>query len=691
MKKSVFAALCGLCATAAGAAEFAHSFSSSMVLARETEAPVWGRAEPGEIVRLTLIDAAGQPVFSRTAAAGADGVWRAKTARIAAGGPYSLRLAAKSGSCVLDDILFGDIWICGGQSNMEFGRGWGRSKGGMPEIAEGNFPHIRLFSVPRLLSGKVERDYPDALAWRVLSAADTNRFSSVGLFFAVNLDRYLDGKVPLGLVDVNWGGTIIEAWFDTETFLAANLGNERMRANARVESARGRVWQPGDSASKYPAEMRAAQAQYDSYAQVDAMRGPSALEFDLADWPQVKMPQPMEAHLGPDFDGIVYYVREFELTAAEASGKLEITLPPVDDFDEVYLNGVKVGSGIGWNVPRRYTVAPGAARAGRNRLLVRADDPGLGGGLDGDPKHSFAVKTASRRIPLAGEWRFAAFRQRGIRPIDYDHIVHPNFFSLGYNAMVAPLSPMAVKGAIWYQGCSNGDPQLYYDGEKAGDGARNYFDFFQTLKRSWRKTFTRMQNTPDEMAFYLVQIAPYDARHDKPVESDWAVVRDAQWRLGETPAGRPGEHDVGGTVFIGDVGEQHDIHPTDKRTVGRRLARLVACRSYGRADAAPTGPVPRRAALAAGGKKVEVNFDFAGQGLAVREGAQLGRFELAGATGGFVAVEARIASRGAVELTVPAGLAPRRVRYGWDKYPEIGLVNSDGTPATPFEFEVAAP
>lgn len=665
------------------AAEFSTAFSGGMVLQRDTESPVWGAADPGADVAVEIRGADGKVVATRRAKADATGRWLVKTPRIAAGGPYAISARDAKGAAMLKDVLFGDVWLCAGQSNMEFGNRWGKPKG-IEDIMAQEHANIRLMVVSNWISGTPKREFPVRREWRTLTAAETNRFSSVGLFFGTQLDAYLGGKVPLGLVHVNWGGTIVEAWFGADELLRSNVGTERMRAAVKSAAERGAKWEKGGR-ERFAQDIRAFEATYDPYLKTPAAKGPSALDFDISGWKTAVLPEMLEKHLGSDFDGVVWYVREFELAAAGAG---ELDLPPVDDYDAVYLNGVKIGEGEGWNTPRHYAIPAGVLRKGTNRLVVRADDPALGGGFNAGPKSRFALKAGSQEVPLGGEWRYAAFRQGGCRPIDYDHLQHPSTFSLAYNAMVAPLFPMAVKGAIWYQGCSNAMPGFFWDGEKPGDGARYYMDFFKLLKSDWRRHFTRAESDDKAMAFYLVEIAPYHKTNAEPVESDWAVVCDSQRRLGETEEGRNDPHEVTGTVFIGDVGEKNDIHPRDKRTVGRRLARLAANRSYGRTDLVPTGPTPVGATLEGG--RVLVRFANAGKGLRPNDGKALREFELGDKGGKFVNVKAEIVGADTVALEAPAGIKPATVRHAWDDCPEINLANSEGDPATVFSVSVGS-
>ena len=180
---------------------------SNMVLQRDMQAPIWGWASAGEEISVTLsAEAEGvEPISTTTAVADAEGNWRTELPAMAAGGPYTLRVKG-SNTLELTNVLFGEVWVCSGQSNMQ----WpvSASKDSEAEIAAGMYPKIRLFYVPRVPSGLLQQDV--AADWYETTPETIPNFSAVAYYFGRKLYKNLD--VPIGLINTSWGGTRIEPW-----------------------------------------------------------------------------------------------------------------------------------------------------------------------------------------------------------------------------------------------------------------------------------------------------------------------------------------------------------------------------------------------------------------------------------------------------------------------------------------------
>lgn len=200
---TVLVASC-LLATLAARAEvrLPHVFGSHMVLQREMPIPVWGWGDPGEKVEVRL----GDSVAGTTA--GADGAWRADLPAQKAGGPFKLVVTGSS-TVTFDDVLVGEVWICSGQSNMEFTVGG--TMNAQDEIAHANYPQIRQFHVaPYTTAGSPQSDVVPQSTWEVCTPATVPGFTACGYFMARDLLNEL--KVPIGLINSSWGGTLIEPW-----------------------------------------------------------------------------------------------------------------------------------------------------------------------------------------------------------------------------------------------------------------------------------------------------------------------------------------------------------------------------------------------------------------------------------------------------------------------------------------------
>ena len=180
---------------------------NNMVLQRNMQVPIWGWASAGEEISVTLSTQAEgvEPLFSTTATADAEGNWQVKLPAIAAGGPYTLRVNG-SNTIELTNVLFGEVWVCSGQSNMQWSVN--ASKDNEAEIAAAMYPKIRLFYVPRVPSGLPQQDV--AADWYETTPETIPNFSAVAYYFGRKLYKNLD--VPIGLINTSWGGTRIEPW-----------------------------------------------------------------------------------------------------------------------------------------------------------------------------------------------------------------------------------------------------------------------------------------------------------------------------------------------------------------------------------------------------------------------------------------------------------------------------------------------
>jgi sialate O-acetylesterase len=240
-----------------------------------------------------------------------------------------------------------------------------------------------------------------------------------------------------------------------------------------------------------------------------------------------------------------------------------------------------------------------------------------------------------------------------------------------YNAMIHPLSPFAMRGAIWYQGESNG-----------GEG-ESYFHKKQALVNGWRQIFQ------PNLAFYWVQLANWKEPTDNPAGGDgWALIREAQRKALEI--------DHTGMAVIIDIGEANDIHPRNKQDVGWRLAQWALHQTYGRENLVPSGPLYKSHRVE--GSSIRVSFEHVGDGLMIgsKEGLQptkevadgkLQRFAIAGADKQWHWAEATIDGDDVI-VSSPQVAEPVAVRYAFSMNPTgANLYNREGLPASPFRTD----
>ena len=618
-------------------------FGDHAVLQRDVPIPFRGWTEPGQRVRVAI---AGQAVETT---ADASGLWTARLGPFPAGGPHTLSVSGPKGGTEVGDILIGDVWLCSGQSNME----WPVKQADRPrqEIAAADHPKIRLITVPKKVA--TAPTIAVEARWEVCSPETIPDFSAVGYFFGRDLQRELD--VPIGLIDSSWGGTVAEAWTSGEA-LGAMDDFRRSVADLRREAAADR-----ESTASFEQAMTAWWAKNDPGSQEQPTWADPA--FDASAWKSMDLPGNWETKDLADFDGLLWYRKEVDLPPGWEGKAAVLDLGPIDDRDTTFVNGKPVGGMNVWLAGRSYKVPEGLLKGGRNVIAVRVlDTAGLGGfaGTKDAMKLSAPADAQLEPIPLAGPWSYkeGATLSNLSTPPEPEG-AGPNRVTVLYNGMIAPLGQFPIKGATWYQGESN------------ASRAKQYRTLLPTLIRDWRSRFA-----VGDFPFLIVQLANYQKRRDRPVDSAWAELREAQYL---TTKALP---NVGVALAI-DIGEADDIHPTNKQEVGRRLALGALALTYGK-DVEASGPVYK--GMKAEGRTVRLSFDHLGGGLAAKGDGPLEGFAVAGEDGKFAWAEAKIEGD-TVVLSAPAVENPTAVRYAWADNPACNLYNQAGLPAVPFRTD----
>lgn len=618
-------------------------FQDHAVVQRDRPLPIFGKASPGETVTVSF---AGR---SASATAGADGRWAVTLPPLAAGGPFVLEAVAGGHRQTVSDVLAGDVWLCSGQSNMEMPTS--RVINGAGEAEGSANDRIRLMQIPQVGAATPQEAFGKPAPWRAAAPASVAEFSAACYFFGRDLER--TSGAPVGLIHPSWGGTPIQSWLSRSALSGFPDYGERLRilANQAADPARAE------------AEWNAAMAAWwDAHLPAPDGKPWSAPDLDDSGWGTIRPTTQWEGLGIPElatFDGTVWLRTTVEVTAAQAAAGGELAYGPVDDIDSTYVNGVFVGGTQGWDAQRRYAIAPGVLKAGRNVVAVRVFDGGAGGGPYGaaDGRGVTFKDGSFARLDPVWRWRIAAPLSVTGSPPYAPWIANSGVTTL-YNGMVAPLGPYALKGFTWYQGEANVHE------------AEAYAKLLPALIADWRGRFAA-----PAAPFLVVQLANFGPYAAEPVNSQWAALRDAQRRVVEA------DPHAGLAVAI-DIGDRFDIHPTNKQEVGRRLA-LHARRLGGEAVEA-FSPSPVSASRT--GAAVRVDFTHAKGGLVVYGGNRPVGFELCDAKAcRFVDALAR---GEAVTMAVPVGMTPTRVRYAWADSPIVNLYNRAGLPATPFEIPV---
>ncbi|MHB8814554.1 MAG: sialate O-acetylesterase [Steroidobacteraceae bacterium] len=619
------------------------SFQDHAVLQREAPIPVWGSTAPGAIVTVTL-------GASRSSAhAGPDGRWQTTLPALPAGGPYTLTAASSAGTReTVGDILIGDVFLCSGQSNMEYPTRLASDYD--QDVDNANNTRIRLFHIERFPSVVPRATFGAGAHWDLTSPQSVREFSAVCYFFGRDLQSALG--VPIGLIESAWGGSVIQAWISAARI--RRLGGYDRYLGLLPVFARSpeQAWRDWDriAADWWRAHDPASAAIPPWYAPA----------YDDSAWPAIVPGGTWREWNVPrlqTFNGLVWLRKHVLLDAREAGQQAELSLGAIDQSDITWVDGVEVGASEGYDVPRVYRTPAGVLHAGLNIIALGV----FGGAGPLLPGLQMNLKLADgTTLPLSGKWRYrtsAPMDQTGQIP----HVPWLNQFGLTvlHDGMIEPLGDTRIRGILWYQGESNASQP------------REYARLLPALIGDWRRQFG--QGTP----VLIVQLPGFGPYGTQPRPSDWARLREVERRVAAaTPhAGLAVTIDLGSTRFL---------HPTDKQGVGERLALLARNLIYGQ-NVVGASPSPIAAWRSQG--KVRVRFDTHGGGLEAEESNRPVGFQLCDRTGSCAFVDAE--QHGA-DVILDASSAPQAVavRYCWSDSPICNLYDREGLPAVPFELPI---
>jgi len=617
-------------------------FTSNMVLQQKASLPIWGTSTAATIKVTTSWDKKIQT------AKVVNGSWKVNITTPVYGGPYTITINDGT-ELVLNNILIGEVWLCSGQSNMEMPlAGWGKINNYKEEIAAANYPEIRIIQADHVESAQPLKDIKvQNGGWQVCSPATIGEFSATAYFFARKI--YEEKHIPIGLIHSSWGGTLIEAWTSAGALKTVHDFDAALKA---MESE-------GDKAAvqkKYDTDMEVWTTKLEKADK--GMQGSTALwasvDFKDAAWKTMELPAFWENKGLADFDGLVWFRKTIKLPD-NFTGKEVVLSFFADDDDKVWINGTYIGSTTGYNVNRHYTIPANVLQRGTNTMVIRVFDGAGGGGIYGMPDE-LTIKSGSETVSLEGAWKYAIGANLKDLPAKPYMPQGQNRPSAIYNAMINPLLNVRLAGVIWYQGESN------------TERAEQYQTLFPLLINDWRAKFG-IANLP----FYYVQLANYKPAKTEPGESDWAELREAQFKALALPNT--------GMIVATDVGNGEDIHPKNKQDIGERLALIALDKQYG-VKTNYSGPLYKSYTVT--GKNVAIDFAFS-EGLMVKSGTLKG-FEIAGADKVFYWADAKIERNKIIVSSVKVP-NPVAVRYNWADNPNGNLTNASGLPASSFRTD----
>ena len=611
--------------------------SDNMVLQRNKPITIWGWADANEKVTVHFNKQ------TKSGKADQSGKWNITLDAETAGGPFQLMVKGKN-TITLTNILVGEVWVCSGQSNMEWPLR--NSTNAELEIQQANYPEIRHFEVQKSVSTKLEEDVKGG-DWKVCTPENARDFTAIGYFYARELYQKL--KIPIGLIHTSWGGTHSETWTSREAFENSTEFKD-MIASMPALDLDALAKQKNEALLK---KLKDLNLSMPTSAEAERWKD---LSLDDSKWPSMQLPGLWENYLG-ELDGFVWFRKTIMINRDDADKEAFIDLGMIDDSDESYVNGIKIGATKNkYNELRRYKIPAGTLKDGKNVIAVRVDDTGGGGGIYGEAK-DLKLTIGKNVFPLAGDWVYNIEKfQAG------NSSVNPNSYpTLLFNAMLNPLFNYGIEGALWYQGESN-----------AGR-AYQYQTAFPLMIKDWRNHWKQ-----GDFPFYFVQLASFNSANGTSEKgSAWAELREAQTMTLSLPNT--------GMAVTTDVGEANDIHPRNKQDVGKRLAAIALNKVYGLATIY-SGPSFQ--SMKVEGNKIRVSFSNLGSGLLVKDKyGYVKGFEIAGSDQKFQYAKASIDGNDVV-VSADHVASPLAVRFAWADNPEdSNLFNKEGFPAIPFRSD----
>lgn len=611
--------------------------SDGIVLQRNEKVKIWGWAAPKEKIKLEF--------NTKTYATEADqnGNWNVILPAQKAGGPYEITLKA-SNEIKIKDILFGDVWICSGQSNMELPMERLKEKYG-EIIKNSKNANIRQFLVPDKYNFNKEQIDFESGGWVSADPKTVLEFSGVAYFFAKEI--YEKEHIPIGLINSALGGSPVEAWLSEDALKAfpeAYNETQKFKNNDYIEQIEAVDKKRND----------------DWYDLLNKKDMGLYNHWDLSgnydgDWKQMQIPGYWaETEIG-NVNGSVWFRKEIEVPKSMVGKPAKLFMGRIVDQDFVYVNDKMIGTTGYQYPPRRYDVDVNVLKEGKNTISIRVISNSGKGGFVLEKPYFLAV--GNDTIDLKGNWKYKLGAV--MPPLEGATFIRWKPEGL-FNAMIAPLLNLKIKGVIWYQGESNtANPKLY---------AKT----FPAMIKNWRQKWGQ-----GDFPFLFVQLTLFMEGFPEPRESNWAALRQSQLETLSVP-------NTGMAVTI-DVGEWNDVHPLNKEAVGHRLALLARKMAYGETNLTASSPVP--SVFQFEKDKAIISFANVGKGLMIKKGTELKSFAISNDGINFVWAKAKIIGN-KVEVWNEKITNPTVVRYAWDNNPATANLSSkDGLPSTPFEVK----
>ena len=612
--------------------------SDGMVLQRDAKVKVWGWADPSEKIIIT-IDGKYYKIVATN-----KGEWQLTMEPHSSGGPFTMVLEGNN-HLQINSVLFGDVWLCSGQSNMELPMSRVKPLY-QAEIQNASNQNIRCFTVPQKYNFKAtESDYTGG-NWLEVNAGTILNFSAVAYFFANEL--YQKYHVPIGLINASLGGSPVQAWLSGDALKSfPDYQNESMKF--RDDNL---IYETEAADNKRSNDWYAEANHNDAGHQLLSWKLP---ELNDSDWLTTTIPGYWRETSIGNVNGVVWFRKEFAVSKENCGKPAFLNMGRIVDADSVFINGKFIGSVSYQYPPRWYNVPAKVLVEGRNIVVVRVvSNSGKGGFVEDKP---YELKVDTTVTDLKGAWKM----KLGCTMQALPGQTFIRWKPVGlYNAMIAPLVNYNKKGIVWYQGESNCDKP------------DEYRKLLPALINDWRTKFNQ-----HDLPFLYAQLPNFMDVKPQPEESNWARLRESQLKTLSVP-------NTGMAVTI-DAGEWNDIHPLNKKVVGVRLAKLALQLAYKEKNINASAPQYKSMIIIK--NKIELSFTKADSRLTSFHAKSLNCFSIAGSDKKFVWAKAEIKGDKIIVWNENVS-KPVAVRYAWADNPKgANLIDTEGNFVSPFRTD----
>ena len=626
--------------------------SDGLILQRDQPARIWGTADPQERVTVTFDG------NTYSAKADRNGNW---TVILPATSWNGKTYTIKVNDIEVHNVVFGDVWVFSGQSNMQTPLERALDLYG-DDVLHYTNPLIREFLVgEKYAYDGPQRDFASG-SWKEVTPETCLKMSMIPYFFARKIyDTY---QVPVAIIQCAVGGTAIESWMSPDNLKDYPQYAEALEAQRNPQPRSG----PGFGSALFGGRPGGGAAMDRPVENPDYY----ATDFDDSEWAPAYLPHYFR-EVGITGSALIYYRHDLWLTAEQAASKDNLLkLGTITQADETFINGVKVGSTGYEYPPRNYAFGEGILKEGKNVICIKLNGASANGGFYEDEQYQ--LRLGKDNISLNDGWKYYKedipnnFNRPGgtpaQRPVVMQYVENEikhtsmvrNPFGL-YWGMLSPVTNANVKGVVWYQGETN------------SGNTPDYATFLARMMTTWRKDFRN-----STLPVIICQLASHQAKTFLPVQDGWANVREGQ---------RLATHMIPNAALAVacDIGTWNNIHPINKKPVAERVAMGAMRTAYG--ETVVLSPECTKAELKDG--RIYLSFSEIGNGLVVK-GDEIRGFAVSDENGAYQRVNASILGNRVV-LYVGGIKNPKKVRYLWKNYvrEDVTLYNAEGMPVSPFE------